>query len=139
MRVLIDTDVVLDLLLQRADFFADAFAVWQAGDQRRYERFIAAITPINVAYIGRKLIGAAAARRAVGELLAATAVCAVDDAVLLDAYQSGMTDFEDAVQVAAARRSQIDLIVTRNTSHYREALLPALTPAAFLEYLSRSA
>lgn len=47
MRVLIDTDVVLDLMLKRTAFFADAFAVWKAGDQGRYERYVAAMTPVK--------------------------------------------------------------------------------------------
>ena len=51
MNLLIDTDVVLDLLLKRQPFFADAFTLWQAADQRRFKRYVAAITPINVFYI----------------------------------------------------------------------------------------
>lgn len=48
MNVLIDTDVVLDLLLKRQPFFTDAFTLWQAADQGRFERHVAASTPINV-------------------------------------------------------------------------------------------
>lgn len=58
MRVLLDTDVVLDLMLKRAAFYADALALWQAGDQGLYERYIAAMTPVNAFYIARKFLGA---------------------------------------------------------------------------------
>lgn len=74
MQVLIDTDVVLDLLLKRQPFFADAFALWQAADQGRFERYVAAITPINVFYIARKANGAAAAHRVVANMLAVVQV-----------------------------------------------------------------
>lgn len=77
MHALIDTDVVLDLLLKRAPFFADAFALWQAADQGRFERYVAAITPINVFYIARKANGAAAARQVVADLLAVVRVAPV--------------------------------------------------------------
>lgn len=79
MRVLVDTDVVLDLMLKRPAFYADAFALWQAGDQGRYERFVAAMTPVNAFYIARKFLGAASARQAIGDLLAASNICAIDD------------------------------------------------------------
>ncbi|MBP1465021.1 PIN domain-containing protein [Candidatus Chloroploca sp. M-50] len=134
MRVLIDTDVVLDLMLKRAAFFADAFAVWKAGDQGRYERYVAAMTPVNAFYIARKFLGAPAARLAVGELLAATKVCDINAYVLTTAYSSSMADFEDAVQVAAAQAAGIDAIVTRNGADYTGAPMLTLTP---MELLSR--
>jgi predicted nucleic acid-binding protein len=135
MRVLIDTDVVLDLMLKRAAFFTDAFAIWQAGDQGRYERYIAAITPINAFYVARKFLGAPAARQAVGELLAATKVCAIDAYTLSSAHTSPISDFEDAVQIVSAQTQGIDAIVTRNGKDFAGAPLPVLTPAELLAQL----
>ncbi len=135
MRVLIDTDVVLDLMLKRAAFYADAFALWQAGDQGRYDRYIAAITPINAYYIARKMLGVPAARLAIGQLLAATKICTIDDRVLQTAQASSTTDFEDAVQIAAAQQAGMDVIVTRNTADYAASPIPVLTPTAFLTSL----
>lgn len=138
MRVLIDTDVVLDLMLKRATFFADALAIWQAGDEGRYKRYIAAMTPINAFYVARKFIGVQAARQAVGELLAATNVCGIDSYVLSTAYSLPVTDFEDAVQVASAQVAGIDVIVTRNTIDYAHAPILISTPTEFLAHLSTS-
>jgi predicted nucleic acid-binding protein len=139
MRVLIDTDVVLDLVLKRAAFYADAFALWQAGDQGRYDRYIAAMTPINAYYIARKMLGAADARQAIDDLLAATKICPIDDQVLRTAHGSATSDFEDAVQIAAAVHTGIDVIVTRNTDDYTVSPIPVLTPAQFLAQLASSA
>lgn len=139
MRVLIDTDVVLDLMLKRAAFYADAYALWQAGDQGRYDRYIAAMTPINAYYIARKLLGASDARLAVGALLAATKICAIDDHVLRTAYGSSISDFEDAVQIAAAISVGMDIIVTRNTDDYSGSLIPVLTPTQLLVRLASPA
>lgn len=136
MRVLIDTDVVLDLMLKRAAFYADAFAVWQAGDQGRYERYIAAITPVNAFYVARKFMGEVAARQAIGDLLAAARVCAIDGAVLTQAYASPIIDFEDAVQAASAQAEGLDAIVTRNGADYAAAPITVLTPADLLARLS---
>ncbi len=137
MRVLIDTDVVLDLMLKRPAFFADAFALWQAGDQGRYQRYIAAITPINAFYVARKFMDLASARQAIGELLGNVTVCVIDGNVLSAAHSSAMTDFEDAVQVEAARVAGIDILVTRNTSDYQLAPMTVLTPAEFLARLNQ--
>jgi predicted nucleic acid-binding protein len=136
MRVLIDTDVVLDLMLKRVAFYADAFALWEAGDQGRYERYVAAMTPINAFYIARKLLGTVAARHAVGELLAATKICAIDAHVLATAHGYPITDFEDAVQTAAAIDDGMHAIVTRNRDDYTNAPMPVLTPSELLAQLA---
>jgi len=135
MRVLLDTDVVLDFLLARQPFGADARAIWQAHEQKRCRAYISAITPVNVFYIARKLVGASHAQRLLSLLLLALPVCTVDAAVLGIAQQLGMDDFEDAVQLAAAQVGGLDALVTRNTSDYRSLALPIFTPQDFLRRL----
>jgi predicted nucleic acid-binding protein len=135
MNLLIDTDVVLDLLLKRQPFFTDAVTLWQAADQGRFERYVAAITPINVFYIARKANGAAAAHRVIDELLAVVRVAPVDAAILQAASSSGFADFEDAVQIAAAQAIGVDAIVTRNLADYAGAQLPTYAPADILRRL----
>ncbi len=71
MRALLDTDGILDLLLDRTEFADAAAAMWEANDLGRFEDYISAITPVNVYYIARKLKGADAARQAIVELLTA--------------------------------------------------------------------
>ena len=58
-RVLLDTNVVLDFLLDRAPFADAAAALWQANDDGRIDAYVLVITPVNVFYIARKLKGAA--------------------------------------------------------------------------------
>jgi predicted nucleic acid-binding protein len=77
-RVLLDTNVVLDFLLDRAPFADAAAALWQANDDRQIEAYISVVTPVNVFYIARKLKGAATARQLVESLLSACRVCAPD-------------------------------------------------------------
>jgi predicted nucleic acid-binding protein len=135
MNVLIDTDVVLDLLLKRQPFFTDAFTLWQAADQGRFERYVAAITPINVFHIARKANGAAAAHRVIDELLAVVRVAPVDAVIAQAASSSGFADFEDAVQIASALAIGLDAIVTRNLAGYTAAKLPIYAPADILRHL----
>ena len=133
-RVLLDTDVILDLVLGREPFVNDAVALWLAHEQRQITAFIAAITPINVFYIVRKIKGAAIAREAVEILTTALHVCVVDQQILQSALAVPMTDYEDAVQVAALA-IQLDAIVTRNIKDYASAAIPVFSPPNFLQQL----
>ncbi|MFP4437162.1 MAG: type II toxin-antitoxin system VapC family toxin [Chloroflexaceae bacterium] len=131
----IDTDVVLALLLKRPPFYPDAFALWQAGDAGRLVRFVSAITPINVFYIARKPMGNADARRIVAELPASVQVCPVDATILQAAHALPLTDYEDAVQIAAARAAGLDALITRNLGDYVGAPLQVFSPADLLKQL----
>jgi predicted nucleic acid-binding protein len=137
MKVLIDTDVVLDLLLDRQPFVQEAMELWEANRLGRFEGYITSIVPINVFYIIRKLQDIKAARKAVSRLLAAFQVCLVDHSALQIALTLPFTDYEDAVQHASAEANQIEIIVTRNLKDYSNATLTVFVPADFLKHLSK--
>jgi predicted nucleic acid-binding protein len=82
MRVLFDTNVILDVLLDRPGFAEPAAALWRANEEGRLEGYISAMTPVNVFYIARKLKGAEIARQIAAELLAAFRLCPLDHATL---------------------------------------------------------
>src|SRR5207302_10115220 len=107
MRVLLDTDVVLDVVLAREPFAQESAQLFKLHEQRKIEGYIPAITPINVFYIARKFKGAPAARQAV-ELLLTSLVCPLSHSVLDEAYQLVFGDYEDAVQHASATTSGLD-------------------------------
>lgn len=132
MRVLLDTDVVLDLLLDREPFAADAVAIWQAGEKHQVDLYVSAITPINVFYVARKLKGEETAKLLVASLLATCRICTVDQSLLLAALASTIRDFEDAVQAVAASVQQLDAIVTRNLRDYTDSPVPVLSPSDLL-------
>jgi predicted nucleic acid-binding protein len=136
MNVLLDTNVVLDIVLDRAPFVEDASALWLAHEEQRITALIAPITPINVFYIVRKLKGAAAAREGVGVLLDTLQICQIDQQVLQQAYALPISDYEDATQVAAAMAARVDAIVTRNIDDFRGSPVPVLTPAELLARLN---
>jgi predicted nucleic acid-binding protein len=134
-KVLVDTDVILDIFLQRTPFVIAASALWVANEQDRFEASVSGITPINAFYFVRKQADLAAARQAVRSLLAAMEICAVNATVLRGAQMLLMTDYEDAVQHASATASGMEAIVTRNLTHYKNTTLPIFSPADFLAQL----
>ena len=135
MRVLLDTNVILDFVLNRPPFAANAAAILKAHQNGDIEAYISAITPVNLYYIARKMKGAAEARRLVGQVLASVKVCSVDQSILQIAHSLPFTDYEDAVQHASATANKIDIIVTRNLKDFRNATLPVYSPSEFLKRL----
>jgi predicted nucleic acid-binding protein len=136
MRVLFDTDVVLDLILDREPFVEAAAALFELHEQGRIDAYISSITLVNAFYLTRKNKGIEGARRAVKELLAILSVCALDRLILEDAHRLAFTDYEDAVQHATATASNLDAIVTRNLKDYKNATLPTFLPTEFLNRLT---
>ncbi len=136
MRVLFDTDLVLDLVLDREPFADAAAAIFDLHERKRIDGYISGITLVNVFYVTRKAKGLASARQAVEELLATLSVCPMHQAIFEDAQKLSFTDYEDAVQHATATAIELDAIVTRNLKDYGNATLPVFSPADFLNRLT---
>ena len=113
MRVLLDTNIILDFLLDREPFFSDADTVLQTIRSGQVEGFITATTLTNIFYIARKIKKTVIAKQYVSIILATLEVIPVDRPILEAALASNLSDFEDAVQEACAMRENLDAIVTR--------------------------
>jgi predicted nucleic acid-binding protein len=135
MRVLLDTDVVLDHLLAREPFLGAVTPLFELIAMGDCEGYIAAITPLNVFYITRKAVGAEKAKQVIIDLLMVVRVCPLDYSILTSALPMPFSDYEDAVQHASATASGLDAIVTRNLDDYKNATLPIFAPMDFLNYL----
>jgi predicted nucleic acid-binding protein len=135
MRVLVDTDVILDFLLFRPGFVDDAAAIWESAKQGYFEGYVSALTPTNVFYVARKSRGNDGARELLTTLLDRWHVCPVTETVLDLALKLPFTDFEDAVQHTCATEMNLDAIVTRNLNDYRHATLLVFSPIEFLARL----
>lgn len=136
MRVLLDTNVILDLLLDREGFVEEAITIWDANNSGSIEIFLAAISPTIIFYVARKLKGKEIALRYIEDILAATQICPLTQQIFLHSITLPLTDFEDAVQVASAISSQLDCIVTRDLKDYKNSPLPVYSPADFIALLA---
>lgn len=104
MRVLIDTNIILDVLQEREPFVEDAARLFERIDAGEIEGYIAATTLTNIYYIVRKAAGATIAKNAIIQVLTDLHICAVNRAVLEQAIALNFPDFEDAVQYARQPR-----------------------------------
>ncbi|MEI2578605.1 type II toxin-antitoxin system VapC family toxin [Scytonema sp. PRP1] len=128
MRILIDTNVVLDFLQEREPFVEDAAKLFEKIDAGEIEGFIAATTITNIYYIVRKAVGIVAAQDAITQILTDLYICPVDRSVIEQAISLNFRDFEDAVQYACAIAHGLDVIVTRDVSGFVSGEIPVVSP-----------
>ena len=130
MRVLVDANVVLDVLLDRQPHFAASAAVWSAGETGVAQCLLAAHAVTTIHFLIRRERGAAKASEALSLLLRVFGVAPVDEGVIREAFELRALDFEDSVTALAAQRAGCDLIVTRDPKGFRGSLLRVLAPVA---------
>jgi len=131
-KILIDTNVVLDLLLERELFVEAAIALFEQIEKGNLEGFIAATTITNIFYIIRKTEGREVAFVAIHRLLIGLQFCAVNRQTIETALTLGLKDFEDSIQLACATLNQLDAIVTRDQKDFIGSNLPIYSPTEVL-------
>jgi predicted nucleic acid-binding protein len=104
-KILIDTNIVLDLILEREPFVENAIAIFEQIEQGKLAGYIAATTITNIFYIIRKTEGREVAIAAIHRLLIGLQFCAVDRQTIETALSLGLKDFEDSIQLACATLS----------------------------------
>jgi predicted nucleic acid-binding protein len=134
-KVLLDTNVVLDQLLAREPYVGPAEQVMSLVDVGRLEGLICSTTVTTIYYLASKAVGAAAAAEHLRRLLMVFDVACVDRDTLRNALDSGFADFEDAVVHEAALQSGAAAIVTRDAKGFASSELPTFSPVEFLAAL----
>ncbi|WP_304224814.1 PIN domain-containing protein [Gracilinema caldarium] len=131
-RVLVDTDIILDVALARNPFLESSKLVLALLENYIAVGFITSNEITNLYYILRKSGGDANARKFIAEILKYLTVITVEHADILHALTSPIADFKDSVQHNAALRNQCDCIITRNLDDYKYSDLAVYSPIDFL-------
>jgi predicted nucleic acid-binding protein len=132
LRLLLDINVVLDVILAREPWVREAAQLLGAVETRRVQGFVAGHTLTTVHHVVRKLHGKAAATMAVTDLLRILEVVPVEQSDFQQALALSMNDFEDAVQVACGIKAGVDQLVTRDPRDFRDIPVPATSPSEAL-------
>ena len=132
MRVLFDTDVTLDLLLDRSPHAEAATILFSQAESGLLEGYLCATTVTTIHYLASKGIGNRKSRNAIRKLLSFLAVATVDGGVIARALDGKFRDFEDAVIDQAAKGVGAAAIITRNIRDYKHSEIPAYLPQEFL-------
>lgn len=128
MRVFLDSDVILDCVLARPEFAADATAILNLCETGGVEGLTSSLVMANCHYVFAKRENAAKSRQVIARLRAIVKVCAVGDHELSQALVSDFIDLEDAIQYFTALHNGAEAIVTRNTADFKAATIPVMPP-----------
>ena len=134
--ILLDADVLIDVALDRHPHSDAASELLDLIQQGVEHASVAWHSLSNLYYIVRPTRGGKSARDFIAELTRFVAVAPTGTGAIRYAVELPMTDFEDAMQVAAARACGARSIVTRNADDYKRSPIPALTPSEALRELS---
>lgn len=133
-KVLFDTNIILDVALQREPFVKNSTkAVNLVGE--KVVGFINVLTLVNTFYFARKEVGIDKAREFIGDLLNCFELVNISKQVCIDALSSNFKDFEDAVQEYSAKNSDIQIIVTRNLKDFQNSQLHIFEPTKFIDWV----
>ena len=136
MRVLFDTNVILDVMLLREPFVKTSALLLAEVERKNLDGFICSTTVTTIHYLVEKAKGREAALAQIENLLKLFRVTQVDKSCLESALKSKITDYEDAVLDESAYRENIDGIITRNEKDFKQSKLTVYNPEELLKILT---
>ena len=137
MKIMCDTNVILDVLLEREPFVEDSCKLLRLCEEHRVDGFVSASSVTDIFYLVREHTHSIdLAYKAVGKLLEIVKVCSVTNDDVLTAFQRRAKDFEDCLVATCAKSIHCESIITRNKKDFEEFGILLLTPTEFLQQFS---
>lgn len=133
MRVLIDTNVILDVLCNRRGFVEEASKVFKFCEVNKIEGYISAMSVPNIVYILRKELDAEKTKKILDQLSLIFKISDLKSDDLKKAANLMFDDYEDALQSVCASRIKANYIITRNIKDFTNSKVAAIKPSELLE------
>jgi predicted nucleic acid-binding protein len=137
LRVLFDTNIFLDLLMDRVPFSDPAAELFSKVEEGTIAGYVCSTSITTIYYLASKTIGAKRAQTEVKKLLNLFEVAPVNRAVLESALMANFVDLEDAVIYEAACHVGAEAIVTRNQKNFKKSILSVYSSAELVKILLR--
>lgn len=139
MKILIDTNVIIDALTSRELWNESAEKIFIMAANNIVDMYITASSATDIYYLVRKhLHNAETARQVMSKLYSLVGILEVKQEDCIDALASPITDYEDAVVEQVARRSGVECIVTRNQKDYEAGLTKVFLPDDFIQFMEQT-
>ena len=132
MVLLIDANIILDVLLNRAEFVKDSAMIWKLCETEQVKGYVSALTFANLVYIMRKQLDPEQIEKVFRDLSLIFEFTDFNAADITKAAELHWKDFEDAVQSVTAERVHADYIITRNVRDFSKSKVIAFTPSELL-------
>ena len=132
-RILIDTNIVIDLLAKREEFYNEAAELFSLSDKKEIKLHISSLTFANTNYVLSRQKSAKETREILRKFKVLVEVLNLDDKIIeLALSDEKFSDFEDGLQYYSAIENDADLILTRNKKDFKNSKLPVLTTKEYL-------
>ncbi|MBP5467632.1 MAG: PIN domain-containing protein [Candidatus Riflebacteria bacterium] len=136
MKLMIDTNIVLDVLLKREPFFESSFKILELSERNDICEYISATSLTDIYYLANKqLHNKTLVLELINNLLKIVHIAGVNEQEIRLALNLGWKDFEDAVQYSSAKSVEADCIITRNPNDYIDSQITVYNPDQALNIL----
>ena len=135
MKILFDTNVVLDVMLDRDPFAEPASRLMSLVESGKISGLLGATTVTTIHYLAARVMGPVKAQSHIKDLMILFEIAAVNRSVIEDALVAKFSDFEDAVLYQAARHAGAEAIVTKDLKGFKWSVLPIYSPGEMLKAL----
>ncbi|MFC2119406.1 type II toxin-antitoxin system VapC family toxin [Bacteroidota bacterium] len=132
-RILVDTNIVLDLLAGRKPFLKYAAKLFTEADQNKIKLYVSALSIANIHYMLSRLKSEKEARKILNKFKVLVSIVALDKKILDLSLSSEFKDFEDAIQYFSALEINAVSIITRNLQNYKTSKIPVQTAEEYLK------
>ena len=132
-HVFVDTNIVIDLLQKRENFYQEAQELFTKADRKKLKLYISALTFANTYYILSKYYSSSEAKKILSKFKVLVEVLPTTDKIIDLSLASDFNDFEDAIQFYTALESNLHVIITRNEKDFKNNLIPVFSAKEFLK------
>ena len=135
MKVLIDTNVILDVLYKREGFYEDSLKIWKLCETRKIDGYISALSIPNIVYILRRELDPEKTLEVINNINLVFKIYDLKSEIIMQAAEKKTKDYEDALQMVTAQKLKASFIVTRNIKDFTGSKIIAVRPSELLERL----
>lgn len=135
MKVLIDTNVILDVLYKREGFYEDSLKIWKLCETRKIDGYISALSIPNIVYILRRELDPEKTLEVINSINLVFKIYDLKFDIIMQAAEKKTKDYEDALQMVTAQKLKASFIVTRNIKDFAGSKIIAVKPSELLERL----
>ncbi len=135
MKVLIDTNIILDVLCNRSEFIEDSIKIFKLCEVKKITGYISSLSIPNIIYIMRKELDKNKVKEIIEKLSIIFNIIDLKFDDLKKATILNIEDYEDAIQSAQASRIKANYIITRNVKDYNNSKISAIKPSELIDRL----
>ena len=132
-RLLVDTNIVIDLLAKRERFLTEAQELFTLSDKKEVKLYVSSLTFANTHYILSQSLKIDDFRKILRKFKVLVEVLPMDDKIIDLSLDSDFKDFEDAIQYYTALENNLEIILTRNLKDFKLSRIPVLTAKDYLQ------